>query len=364
MNRLFALLTACVVTGGCATTVQEDGTHLLAPTVVSDLYSRTSMQIMLAIAPNENNKCTPVECAARAEFDKRVARIGTKLAAAAYRSYPDLAQRVPQFNFSIVDKAEAGTASAAGGYIAVLRPISGIALSDEALSFVMAREVGHVVLQHHERNTATSLVISVLASVLAPVVNVAKILAVTYSSSSSAVAASSVTSAASFASSRAIIESYWPKQRQEADETAVRLVGRIGYDTRRIAAGFAPECSQLPPTKWVRELHESMASLASPSEQPALPRVALLSAPTVQTVASAECTASPATPLAAAMGTALQTAAAAECTAAFVLDVPAAAAPAIALGSAKSSGESDTSVVLASQPGLAAPSDLLRTQPQ
>jgi predicted Zn-dependent protease len=140
-----------------------------------------------------------------------------------------------------------------------------MALSDEALAFVLAREIGHVVSQHHERNAATSLAISVLASALAPVVNVAKLLAVLYSGTTSATAASAVTSAASFASSRALIASYWPQQRQEADAIALRLMARVGYDARTVAAGFAQECPQSPPTRWVRELQESMALLATPA---------------------------------------------------------------------------------------------------
>ena len=185
----------------------------MAPTGLSDLYSRATMEFSLAITPHEREGCAEAECVRRAEFDQRVARIGASIADAAYRTYPTLAERIPRFDFVVVDKTEAGTASAAGGHIVILRPVGAIALSDEALSFVIAREMGHVVSQHHERNTATSLAISVVAMALAPVVNVAKLLALLYSGSTSAAAASSVTSAASYASSRAIIESYWPQQR-------------------------------------------------------------------------------------------------------------------------------------------------------
>ena len=336
MNRLLSVLIACATVGGCASTSQEGGSQFLAPTGVSDLYSRANMAFMLALTPNVENACLELECDRRKEFDQRVARIGAKLAEAAYRTHAGLAERIPRFDFIVIDKVEAGTASAAGGYIVVLRPVSDIALSDEALSFVIAREMGHVVSKHHEHNTATTIAISIAATALAPVIGVAKLLALIYSGSTSTVAASSLTSAASYASSRAVIESYWPQQRKEADEIALHLVAQMGYDSRRVAAGFAQECPQLPPTKWVRELKESMALLAPSDDQPALPRVAQLTTPAVTAAAAAT-----------------------ECTATDVTDIPASTI-AQTPPSAGTSGGSDTSVALMGQTNSAAPAALLR----
>lgn len=345
MNRLLSVLIACAALGGCASTAQEGGSQFLAPTGVSDLYSRANMEFMLAITPNAGSACVGLQCDRRKEFDQRVARIGAQLAETAYRTHPELAERIPRFDFIVVDKAEAGTASAAGGYIVVLRPVSEIALSDEALSFVIAREMGHVVSKHHEHNTATTIAISVAATALAPVIGVARLLALLYSGSTSAVAASSLTSAASYASSRAVIESYWPQQRQEADDIALRLVAQIGYNSRRVAAGFAQECPQLPPTKWVGELKESLALLAPADDQPALPRVAQLGTP-AQTAAAAERIAT----------------AVAECTATDATDIPAITITENPQSGGKSTGESDTSVALMGQSNPSEPATLLRAQ--
>lgn len=363
MHRLLTLLIACAALGGCASTGSGDGSLFLAPTGLSDLYTRANMEIMLAITPHEQGSCSGSECDRRAAFDKRVAQLGARLADAAYLSYPELKERIPQFTFIVADKTEAGTASAAGGLIVVLRPVGAIALTDEALSFVIAREIGHVVSQHHERNTATSLAISVVTMALAPVVNVAKLLAILYSGSSSAFAASSVTSAASYASSRAILESYWPTQRQEADVIAMRLIAPMGYNPQTVIAGIAQECAQSPTTKWVRELQESVAFIVKPAaDGPASPKVAQAPTP-VQTAVTAECTAAAtaASPAATAAG---PTVATAECTAAVATDIPSDAIPSIAQNSGRSTGEIDTSVALAAQPAPAETTDLHAPSPQ
>ena len=223
---------------------------------------------------------------------------------------------------------------------------------------MIARELGHVVSQHHERNTAISLTISVVTMALAPVVNIAKLLAVLYGSSSAA-AASTLTSAASFAGSRAIIESYWPTQRQEADVIAMRLIAPMGYNAQTVIAGIAQECSQSPTTRWVRELQESVAFIVKPAPGgPELPRVAQAATP-LQTVIAAECTAAFATAsLAATVAVAGTTVATAECTAAFATDIPSGTLPAIAQNSGRSTGESDTSVALVAQPRPAESADL------
>ena len=267
MSRLYSLLIACfacIIVSGCAATGQDGGDSILAPTPVSEIYSQASLRIMLAFmsAPYKNHFDHPeLECTGPTVFEERVARIGAKLAEAAYRIYPDLSQRIPRFVFTVSDKSEAAVASTAGGLIVVLRPVSEISLSDDALAFVMARELGHVISRHHEQNTATSIAFSVAATVLAPALNVARLLALLTSSTSSAAAASTVSSAVSYASSRAVIATYGQRQRMTADGVALRLLPQAGYEARAVPAGFVADCPKAPPTKWLRDLQESVALL-------------------------------------------------------------------------------------------------------
>jgi len=264
MSKLAGLLLACIVIvlGGCASTPNSGHAQWAVPPPVSELYSQANLQFLLVTVPDEQGGCAESECLKRAEFDKRVARTGAMLAGAAFEAYPGLAERIARFDFSVADKAEPGTASTAAGRVVVLRPVSSLAPAEEALGFIIGREIGHVVAQHHEENTAVNLIISAVATVIAPIAGVAKLLALIFSGTTSAAASASV-SAASFAGSRAVIESYRPRQRDEADRIAMNLLAPLGYDARAVAAGFAQTDLQTPPTKWMLDLRASVDRVAA-----------------------------------------------------------------------------------------------------
>ena len=94
------------------------------------------------------------------------------------------------------------------------------------------------------------------------IAGVAKLLALMFSGTTSAVASASM-SAASFAGSRAVIESYRPRQRDEADRIAMNLLAPLGYDARAVAAGFAQTDLETPPTKWMLDLRASVDRVAA-----------------------------------------------------------------------------------------------------
>jgi len=260
IGRLPALLAACTFLAACTTNPHGDRAVLAAPTPFSDAYTQVNLSLRLATSLDLRETCDLTGCIESTQFDERVSRIGARLAAMAYQKYPDLAGRVAGFEFSVVDKAEPGTGSTAGGVVVVLRPVSGIARTDEALSFVLAREIGHVVSQHHEENTATSLVVSLVAAMLAPVASVVKYLASIYSGVTTAIASASVT-AASFASSKVLIAAYRPRQLDEADKVALNLLASTNVDPQDAAAGFAYAGLLEPDGAWVRELRHSVNSL-------------------------------------------------------------------------------------------------------
>lgn len=263
--RLPAGLALCALLGACVAGSHNERPQLAAPTSVSELYSNANLEMMLAVASSAA-ACAGEECEQRVKFDERVSRTGARLALQAYQSYPGLAERVPSFEFSVMDKSEPGTGSTALGRIVVLRPVSELAPADEALSFVIAREMGHVVGQHHEENTAFSLITSALVTVFAPVAGVLKVLSAMYSGATTITASAAVT-AGSFASSRALIESYRPKQREEADDIAVALLASVGYQPKSVPAGFAIQ-ARTPVTRWGRELRASIERLNERISEP------------------------------------------------------------------------------------------------
>jgi hypothetical protein len=179
--------------------------------------------------------------------------------------------------------------------------------------------------------------------VLMPALNVAKLLAVVTSSSSGAIAANTLSSAASFAGSRAVIASYGGRQRRTADALARRLLPQAGYSVAAVPDGFLKECPADSPTTWLRELNESVALLAPAEDLQARPALAQADSTPPQSVAVAEST----------------SAVVAECTEATAPLHPVTAT----LGSSgRAPGEVETSVALAAQPHTGEPGNLLRAQ--
>lgn len=275
----FKRLILCAL--ACATVLMVAGTPALAqtesapapvgfsaPTSISEIYSRVDLFVKLALTRARIKDAVEPEyqqCAGPTPFEQRVMRLGERLAGAAYTLYPELKTRIPRFVFTVSDRLEPGVASTARGLIVVLTPVSEISLTDDALAFAIAREMGHVISRHHEQNTATSIAFSLLTMALAPVLNIGRLFALASSGASNSLAVNSVTSATSYASSRAVIASYGGRQRKVADGVAVQLMPLAGFDVQAVTHGTLAMCTQEPPSRWQREFDESIAAIPSPA---------------------------------------------------------------------------------------------------
>jgi predicted Zn-dependent protease len=274
VTKLFAVLCACVILAGCATSTRDGLSQSLVPAPLSAVYSDVNMQLKLVAIADDRNRCTGPGWSASGSIEKRVARIGPDLAAAAFQLYPELGSRIERFDFIIADKAEPGTVSNSSGRIVILRPVDGLAPTDTALAFVMAREIGHVVAMHHDENTAASLIVSGLAQIFLPVANVARLISKLFLSGSAVVGSSATTAAGasvtatSFVGSRVVITAYRPKQRDEADQIAMNLLARLGYDALAVATAFDKVDRKSPATEWMSHLWASVDRLAAPSLLP------------------------------------------------------------------------------------------------
>jgi predicted Zn-dependent protease len=242
----------------------------LVPAPLSAVYSDVNMQLKLVAIADDLNRCTGPGWGAPGSIEERAGRLGPDLAAAAFKLYPDLANRVERFDFIIADKSEPGTVSNSSGRIVILRPVNALAPTDAALAFVMAREIGHVVAMHHDENTAASLIISGLAQIFLPVANVARIITKLFLSSTAAVSASATAvasasvTATSFVGSRVVVTAYRPKQRDEADAIAMNLLARLGYNAPAVAAAFAAADRKSAATEWTSHLWASVDRLSAP----------------------------------------------------------------------------------------------------
>jgi len=270
MTRLLAALFVTLFLAACASSPHTGRTQFAAPKSVSEAYSELNMQLMLVATPESEHPCADPDpgCESRRQFDRRVIHVGALLAEAANHLYPDLPGRIAGFEFTVADKNEPGTASTASGRIVLLRPVSAFTPKDEALAFIMGREIGHVVAQHHDENAATGLIVSAIAQILAPVLNFARIIATLVSGASTtgvatSTAANAAVTAASIAGSRVLVSAYKPQQREEADAIAVKLLARIGYDSGSVSSAFASVDLGSPPTSWVLDLRNSVNRLSA-----------------------------------------------------------------------------------------------------
>jgi Zn-dependent protease with chaperone function len=226
---------------------------------ISAFYSDMDMRMHLATKQNAT-ACVDHECIEREQFNERVQTLGAKLATAAYAVYPELQKRTPRFQFNIVDKVTAATASTSNGRIVVFRGLQQLALGDEALSYVLAREMGHVIGQHHTQNITTKLMITAIASIIFPAL---AIVSASSTAAQASTATSAITSAASsvtsFVGSEVAIKKAKPSQLAESDNIALNLMLYQGYDMQMVVDGV-PQ-SDDSATAWLKDLELSVTNL-------------------------------------------------------------------------------------------------------
>ncbi len=279
---LVFFVTACATSPG-------GRSQLVAPSALqgfSAVYSELDMRLQLVTAEDAPS-CSDVDCVDDRAFDQQVLVLGKRLADAAYRQYPDLISRFPHFEFIVADKAEAGSASSAGGTVVVFRGIRNLNPDDATLAFVLAREMSHVIAGHHDENVTTSVLVAIATQILFPALNIVRGAAAISSSAatsaaSSALTTTAVTSVASFAGARVLRASDRPLQVQEAETMAMSLLSAAGWSGREVTdqlEALPPETAEEP--DWTEELRDSSARVASAMQGPVLPDV-LAPAPQVQ----------------------------------------------------------------------------------
>ncbi|MDD5248552.1 MAG: M48 family metalloprotease [Rhodocyclaceae bacterium] len=239
----------CAALCACASTGPGGRSQLTAPTPISSLYSSLDMDLRLATATSIEKACAGIQCRIDKGFDQQVARLGARLASAAYAANPDLRQRVPAFHFVVAEKSEAGSASDSQGNIVIFRGVRQPDLDEKALAFVMAREMGHVIARHHEEKSATGVMLSVLMQILMPLTNLTGGLAALTGSMASAVG-TQVVSADKEA-----------ERRQEADAIAYDLLGRQGWSSDEIVASLARYAKDMNNDAWSQTVRQSLVQL-------------------------------------------------------------------------------------------------------
>lgn len=204
--------------------------------------------------------CVPVQCEENRDFDVLVSTIGNSLSKVALELYPQHEKVIKRMLFSVADKQEAGTASNNKGQIIVLRGVQYLQLSDDALGFVIAREMAHVMAGHHTTNTSTKLIISALVSVLFPA---AAIIGASSAAAQASTATTLITSAASTATSmvgsEVVMAQMKPTQLNRADEMARTIMEKAEWDMRSAESVLTQD--ELPRGSWMLDLQASRSKL-------------------------------------------------------------------------------------------------------
>jgi hypothetical protein len=271
----------CAALQACSTSPYGRN-QLTVPQQVSSVYSEVNMRLQLVTTADAKTRCAESECDASNEFDLRVARLGALLSEKAFQIYPDLHERIGHFEFVIAEKAEPGITSNAAGTIVIFGGTRALELSDPALAFVLAREMGHVIANHHNENTATKIIVGILAQVLLPITGIVRSLALIPGASGAAAATATTATttagstaaltatatAASFLGSKVVIASYWSTQLDEADRVALTLIARMGFRPQDTADALAAAETRLGDSSWPRDLRASSTRVAQIAQGP------------------------------------------------------------------------------------------------
>jgi predicted Zn-dependent protease len=245
----------------------NDGSNdSIVPTGISDAVSDVDMRVRLAAKTNAAS-CVADICLQNQAFDARVQQLGTQLSAAAYAQYPTLKKRTPNFVFSVVDKKDAGSASNSSGKVVLFRGLQALELTDDALSFVMAREMAHVIGKHHNKNTSTKLIISALATVLFPAVGIiGASSAATQATTATTLLTSAASTATSMLGSEVALAKMKPSQLIEADEIAVKVLNEREWNLRETASVLQLDEAESTANSWLQDLQTSQHYLQQLAE--------------------------------------------------------------------------------------------------
>lgn len=252
MNFDQLCILAGLMLGACATTTPGGRQQLAGPEPITALYSSFDLNLTLASLASVSTPCSGVQCRVDQGFERQVARLGARLAAEAYRIYPELKARVPDFKFVVAEKSDGGSSSDAAGTIVIYRGVRKVALEEEALAYLIASEMGRVIARHHEEKFNATIISSLVAQMVLAPVNLARGAAFLASSAATA-----------FGRSLAATDTN-PQRVTEVDAIAVSLLDTQGWNRFEIAESLADYSTRLGNSSWSDHMAAAARRLADP----------------------------------------------------------------------------------------------------
>jgi Zn-dependent protease with chaperone function len=221
---LGACCAACVaVFSGCAVNPSTGRSQLIAlpaaQLVHADLgYSISAAAQAMVPSPQCARPLAEMACPepeSIIRFAHQVRRAGLELEAQARIIAPELFGRIRGFDIRVENNIGAGSASSAGGRIAIDAGLAAINPTDDVVAFVVAREMGHVIARHGEEDSGAKMTFSALTAFIPGAVILRF--------------AASVVGAG-------VLKASWAEgQRREADELALQLLDGTDRSARVVA---------------------------------------------------------------------------------------------------------------------------------
>lgn len=256
-GRLYLALLCALTLSACSTS-PNGRTKFVAPAPVSNIYSEVDMQVDLVSLDSDAAECATVRCVPTQAFKQRVEELGARLAQATFGIFPETGERVEQFEFDIANKNKPGSTSNATGRIIIFNGTQALQPDDTALMFLIAREMGRVIGQHHDENSATRILISVVAGVLFPASSLFSTTAVSQTAYSSTLASTAASTATSLVGSKLALDNLKPEQLGEADSIALALLTHIGIKPRDVAVSLARIKEFSGQDAWAQDFYASV----------------------------------------------------------------------------------------------------------
>jgi Peptidase family M48 len=235
---------------------------------ISNFYSDMDMRVRLAVKADDK-PCSADTCIENKAFDAKVQLIGESLAKSAYAIYPELKKTTPKFEFIVVDKKVLGSASNASGTIVLFRSIQHLDLDDDAMAFIIGREMGHVIARHHKSNAKTKIFFTVLTAVLFPA---ASLITASSAAAQATTATTLMTSAAStmtsFVGSEVALSRIKPSQLSEADDISIALLEYGGVTKADTAQSLEFIAENENSVGWEKDLNLSIQNVRKLAGEP------------------------------------------------------------------------------------------------
>ena len=253
----------------------------VVPASVAALHADLKFSVTTPARANASDDTAPA-----AVLTRQAQRLAPALEVAARGLHPAMMERIGKFDVYVADSTNVETRSSSTGKVALHAGLAPLLLTDDALAFVIAREMGHVLAGHQEDNSTASLITSIVMNVLLP-------------------GSSLLKSAISIATSEAVSASNGERQVREADEIAVRLLETAGYRMRNLGLSLALDAAdeRMGEGSWAKAFRTSAAGIVAKSRRGTSPADSLAAVSPVMYVAAAEAailaapvTATPVTP--------------------------------------------------------------------